>query len=62
MWCKFLETKTLYGAETWKRLLNFEAIAVRIVPPPSQGSALTPREIWVPDSKAHVALEVLRKV
>ncbi|MEX2238196.1 MAG: hypothetical protein WEB00_11735 [Dehalococcoidia bacterium] len=63
MWCKFLETKTLYGAETWKKLFNFEAVAVMIRPVPGHPPGdLSPREIWIPDNKAHVAREVLRKV
>jgi hypothetical protein len=63
MWIKFMDTQNLYGAETWKKLLNFEAVAVQIRPPAREGlSALAPREIWIPDSKAHVAREVLRKV
>jgi hypothetical protein len=63
MWTKFMETKTLYGAETWKKLLNFEAIAVQIRPlPGGDASPLAAREVWVPDSKQHVAREVLRKV
>jgi hypothetical protein len=36
---------------------------VRIVPPLESGASdLEPREIWVPDSKTHVAAEVLRKI
>ncbi|HET9200866.1 MAG TPA: hypothetical protein VFO84_07820 [Dehalococcoidia bacterium] len=58
-----METRTLYGAQTWKKLLNFEAVAVQIRPV-TAGSTdpLSPHEVWIPDSKAHVAREVLRKV
>jgi hypothetical protein len=63
MWSKFMETRTLFGAQTWKKLLNFEAIAVQIRPVnPADDNPLSPHEIWIPDSKAHVAREVLRKV
>ncbi|MPZ22376.1 MAG: hypothetical protein GEU28_02295 [Dehalococcoidia bacterium] len=63
MWTKFMETKTRVGAETWKKLLNWEAVAVQIRPVPgTDAGALSPHEIWIPDSKAHVAIEVLRKV
>lgn len=64
MWAKLLEAKNRYIAEVWRELLNEEAVAVRIVVPAGADpdSALSPREVWVPDSKVHVAREVLRKV
>ena len=35
----------------------------RIVPPLDGGAPMAqPREIWVPDSKTHVAAEILRKI
>ena len=57
-----MEVKNAYLAETWKELLNAEAVAVRIVPPLDIGPDLAPREIWVPDSKTHVAREIMRKI
>jgi hypothetical protein len=63
MWSKFMQVKTAYMAQAWRELFYAEGIAVRIVPPLESGvSDLEPREIWVPDSKTHVAAEVLRKI
>jgi hypothetical protein len=63
MWSKIMDCGNGYEAETWRDVLNAEAVSVRIVPPLEAGiSMLTPREIWVPDSKTHVAREVMRKV
>ncbi len=66
-----MDVKNGYVAKVWKDLWDAEGVAVRIVPPlplsskaggsPSQ-SWSEPREIWVPDSKTHVAAEILRKV
>ncbi len=63
MWSKFMEVKNAYIAEVWRELFYAEGVAVRVVPP-LEGDApkLEPREIWVPDSKTHVAQEVLRKI
>jgi hypothetical protein len=63
MWAKFLDVKNGYAAEVWKELLDAEGVSNRVVPPLNSSAAMSqPREIWVPDSKTHVALEVLRKV
>jgi hypothetical protein len=63
MWTKFMEVKTGYAAQIWKEFLNAEGVAVRIVPPLEVDMPmLTPRELWVPDSKTHVAAELMRKV
>jgi hypothetical protein len=62
VWSKLLEAKNAYLAETWKELFDAEAVAVRIVPPLGIGPDLAPREIWVPDSKTHVAREIMRKI
>ncbi len=62
MWAKFMEVSNAYVAETWKELLEAEAVSVRILPPLKSAPAMQKREIWVPDSKTHVAAEVLRKV
>jgi hypothetical protein len=63
VWTKFMEVKTGYIAEVWRDLFRAEGVAVRIVPP-LEGSApyVESREIWVPDSKTHVAREILRKI
>jgi hypothetical protein len=63
MWAKFMEVKTGYMAEVWRELFHAEGVAVRIVPPlEGPASYREPREIWVPDSKTHVAREILRKI
>ena len=57
-----MEVENAYLAEAWKELFDAEAVAVRIVPPLGIGPDLAPREIWVPDSKTHVAREIMRKI
>lgn len=63
MWSKFMDVKSGYTAEIWREFFRAEGLAVQIVPP-LEGDALmtTPRELWVPDSKTHVAAELLRKI
>ena len=62
MWAKFMEVKNGHVAKIWKDLFDAEGVAVRIVPPLSDKHSYNdPREIWVPDSKTHVAAEILRK-
>ena len=64
MWTKLFEVSNAYVAETWRELLSSEALAVRVMPPlddPDAG-AMSPRTIYVPDSKTHVAREILRKI
>ena len=63
MWTKFMDVKNGYAAEVWKELLDAEAVSTRIVPPMASDAPMSaPREIWVPDSKTHVAAEILRKI
>jgi hypothetical protein len=63
MWARLMQVKNAYIAEAWKDLFAAEGLAVRVVPPlESHEPARNPREIWVPDSKTHVAEEILRKV
>lgn len=63
MWAKFMEVRTGYIAEVWQELFAAEGVAVRIVSPlTGETSMLAPRQIWVPDSKTHVAREILRKI
>ncbi len=48
----------------WKELFNAEGVATRVVVAGDLAAAsdLTPRKIYVPDSKTHVANEILRKI
>jgi hypothetical protein len=63
MWTKFMDVKNGYAAEVWKELLDAEGVSNRVVPPLAGDAPMTqPREIWVPDSKTHVAAEILRKI
>jgi hypothetical protein len=63
MWTKFMNVKSGYAAEVWKELFDAEGVSNRIVPPLNAGAPMAdPREIWVPDSKTHVAAEILRKI
>lgn len=62
MWVKLLEVADGYAASTWHELFAAEGLAVRVVPPLEVGSMRDAREIWVPDSKTHVAREVLNKI
>ncbi len=62
MWTKLMDVKNGYVAEVWKELFNAEALSVRVVPPLGQAADMAPRGIWVPDSKTHVAREILRKI
>jgi hypothetical protein len=64
MWTELLEAKNRYIAELWQELFNAEAVASRVVVvgDPREAGDMTPRKIYVPDSKTHVALEVLRKI
>jgi hypothetical protein len=59
-----METKNAYVAETWKELLNAEALSVRVVPASGwpKAAELEPHEIYVPWGKLHVAREILRKI
>ena len=58
-----MDVKNGYVAEVWKELLDAEGVSNRIVPPLTSETAMAQsREIWVPDSKTHVAAEILRKI
>ncbi len=58
-----MDVKNGYAAEVWKELFDAEGISNQIVPPLQSDVAMSePREIWVPDSKTHVAAEILRKI
>ena len=63
MWSKFMEVKSGYTAQIWLEFFRAEGVAVRVIPPlESDASMMAPRELWVPDSKTHVAAELLRKI
>lgn len=64
MWTELFEVKNRFMAELWQELFNTEAVATRIViaGDPRTAGDLTPRRIFVPDSKTHVAREILRKI
>jgi len=63
MWSKFMEVKNGYTAQIWLEFFRAEGVAVQIVPPlETDAPMMTPRELWVPDSKTHVAAELLRKI
>jgi hypothetical protein len=63
MWSKFMEVKTGYTAQIWQEFFWAEGVAVQIVPPLKHDTSMAaPRELWLPDSKTHVAAELLRKI
>ena len=64
MWTELFEVKNRYIAELWKELFDAEGLANRVViaGDPAQAGDMTPRKIYVPDSKTHVASEILRKI
>jgi hypothetical protein len=52
-----------YSAQIWQEFFQHEGVAVRIVPPLETDAPMTQaRELWVPDSKTHVAVELMRKI
>ena len=59
-----MEVPNRYIAETWRELLNAEGVAVRLIVPPEHADDgdFAPRLLFVPDSKTHVAREILRKI
>ncbi len=62
MWAKLMDVENGYTAETWWELFNAEGLSIRVVPPLDKGSMMAAREIYVPDSKTHVAREIMRKI
>lgn len=64
MWTELLEARNRFMADLWRELFDAEAVATRIVITGDAATAgdLTPRKIFVPDSKTHVANEILRKI
>ena len=58
-----LTVKNGYVARIWKDLYDAEGVGCRVVPPLTGPNSMSlPRDIWVPDSKTHVAVEIMRKV
>ncbi len=64
MWTELLEAKNRYIAEIWKELFDAEGVSTRVVIVGNRAEAtdMTPRKIFVPDSKTHVAEEIMRKI
>jgi hypothetical protein len=63
MWAKLMEVRNGYSAQIWREFFQHEGVAVRIVPPLETDAPMTQaRELWVPDSKTHVAVELMRKI
>jgi hypothetical protein len=64
MWSELLQAKNRYIAELWKELFDAEGVATRVVVEgnPAEATDMTPRRIYVPDSKTHVAEEIIRKI
>ena len=64
MWAEFLRAPNRYIAETWRELLFAQGVAVRVVTQPESAAErdFAPVLLYVPDSKTHVAREILRKV
>ena len=63
MWAKLMTVKNGHVARVWKELYDSEGVGLRVVPPLTDAYPLSqPRELWVPDSKTHVAAEIMRKV
>lgn len=66
MWAELFKAPNRYVAETWRELLYAEGVSVRLVASEEDGAggggAMSPVLLYVPDSKTHVAREILRKV
>jgi hypothetical protein len=64
MWTELLVAKNRFIAEMWRELFDAEGVATQVVVVGDRSTAsdLTPRKIFVPDSKTHVAAEIIRKI
>jgi len=64
VWTELFEARNRFTAELWKELFDAEAVATRliVVGDPAAAGDLTPRKVFVPDSKTHVAREIMRKI
>lgn len=58
-----MEVKSGYTAQIWLEFFQAEGVAIRIIPPlDAEAGMQSARELWVPDSKTHVAAELMRKI
>jgi hypothetical protein len=63
MWSKLMDVQNGYAAQLWLEFFQAEGVAIRVIPPlETSASMKQPRELWVPDSKTHVADELMRKI
>lgn len=64
MWTELFECQNRYAAEMWKELFDAEGLSTRVVVAgdPARATDMSPRKLFVPDSKTHVAREILRKI
>ena len=64
MWAELTEVPNRYIAETWRELFHAEGIAIRLIVAADRADEgdFAPRKIYVPDSKTHVAYEIMRKI
>jgi hypothetical protein len=62
MWARLMTVPNGHVARVWKELYDAEGVSIRVVPPLTTAPLKKPRELWVPDSKTHVAAEIMRKV
>jgi hypothetical protein len=63
MWTKFMAVKNGYTAQLWREFFSHEGLPIRIIPPLDGDAPMNAaRELWVPDSKTHVAAELMRKI
>ena len=64
MWAELMRAPNRYIADTWRELLFAEGVSVRIVVEAGHEDEgdMAPVLMYVPDSKTHVAREILRKV
>jgi hypothetical protein len=58
-----MDVQNGYAAQMWLEFFQAEGVAVRVIPPlETDASMKRSRELWVPDSKTHVADELMRKI
>jgi len=58
-----MDVQNGYAAQMWLEFFQAEGVAVRVIPPLEIDAPMKqPRELWVPDSKTHVAEELMRKI
>jgi hypothetical protein len=64
MWVEIKQAQNLMIAEMWKELFEGEGIPTRIMPAAGEpmGQELASYRVLVPEDKAHVIEEVLRKL